>query len=101
MTVTWTLPTKYVDGTSLPASEIASSEVAISADNGSTWNVIANVLPNATQTLTRPDLADGDYKIRVLEISVKGVRGVPAISDFKVATPKQPAAPVINSVVVA
>jgi hypothetical protein len=91
MTVTWTLPTKWTDGTTLPVSQIASSEVSISADNGATWSLLGNVAPNTTQTLQK-DLADGAYKIRVLEISTAGVRGLPAIGDCLIKTPLVPSA---------
>ena len=101
ITIAWTIPTKRTDGSSLSAAQIASTEVAISADNGTTYSVIGNVAPNSTQTFTRPDLADGSYKMRLVVIDQQGRRSPPAIGDAVVKTTQPPAAAVIASIVVA
>jgi hypothetical protein len=103
MTIAWSLPTKRSDaaGTALPVSEIAGTEVSLSTDGGLGYTVIGNVPPNTTQQFTRPDLADGSYKIRLTVIDTAGRRGVPAIGDAVVKTIFPPAAPVIASITVA
>ena len=99
MTVTWTLPTRRSDNSTLAVSDVASSEVSISADVGVTYSVLANVLPGATQSFQR-DLADGNYKIRIITVDTQGRRGVPAIGDAVIRTIAPPAAPTINSIVI-
>lgn len=94
LTISWALPTKRTDGTALALGEIKESEVALSSDNGSTWNVLGAVANNATQTFNR-DLAPGSYKVRVIVIDTSGQRGTPAISDA-VVTLAPPAAPVVT-----
>ncbi len=101
ITITWTSPTRRTDGATLPVAQIASTEVALSTDNGVTYSVVGNVAPGATQTFTRPDLPDGSYKLRLVVIDTQGRRGVPAIGDAVVKTTAPPAAAVINSIVVA
>ena len=94
MTISWALPTKRSDGSALTLAEIRESEVALSADNGSTWSVLGVVANNSTQTFNK-DLAPGAYKVRVVVIDTLGQRGVPAIGDA-VVTVAPPAAPVIT-----
>ncbi len=94
MTISWVLPTKRTDNTALTLAEIKESEVALSADNGTTWSVLGTVANNVTQTFNR-DLAPGPYKVRVVVIDTLGQRGTPAISDA-IVTVAPPAAPVVT-----
>lgn len=94
MTISWVLPTKRTDGEAAPATEVRESEVALSADNGSTWSVLGTVATGSEQRYER-DLAAGAYKVRVTVIDSDGQRGVPSISDAKVSK-AQLAAPTVT-----
>ncbi len=60
-TLTWQLPTQYIDGTALPATDIAFSTVTwVHKINGKT-----GTLQFATNTGTAPGLSCGDYTFSV------------------------------------
>lgn len=64
--VSWELPTTRTSGNPLDPALIAAVDVSLSADGGLNFTPTDTVLPTATQTVTYPDLVDGDYAVRLV-----------------------------------
>ena len=91
ITITWDLPTTREGGKQpLPASEIANTEVLLSADAGKTFTSLARVAANGTQTISK-DIADGNYTLRFIVTDTGGKVGKPmdAVAAVVSAAPGQ------------
>jgi hypothetical protein len=87
--VEWVLPTtKFPSGKPLPIDQIRSFEVAISADQGSSWVVTDEfgVDVGATQFT---DLEPGVWSFRGVTIDKAGRRGVEAFGQVEIVAPDE------------
>lgn len=65
--VTWTLPTKRVNGKALPASEIAQSIVSLSADGGAHFGELTRI-DAPGHSFLQTELEPGTYVFRVVVV---------------------------------
>ncbi len=70
--VTWDLPTTRDSGRPLPIDEIAGVDVALSADGGANFTLLATVTPDGAQELEQQQLEPGDYLFRLIVIDTDG-----------------------------
>ena len=71
-TLNWTLPIERADGVPLPASEIAQTDISMSADGGANFSPTSPVLPTDPQTFVVDNLTAGTYLFRATVIDTLG-----------------------------
>lgn len=82
--VMWTLPVVRQSGKPLPAGDIASVEIAQSADGGANFGVIDVVPPNVLE-LVVTDLEPGDWFFRGVVVDTAGRRSNAVIRSIAIA----------------
>ena len=85
--LTWDIPVVREDGSAMPATEIAYTEVSLSTDAGKTFATLAQVKPDAVQTVKRSPVPDGAYLFRLIAVGTNGKRGKPSDLNVPVDTP--------------
>ena len=84
-TFRWELPTERKNGAPLdPQTEIAHTEVQLSADGGANFSPPANVAPDVAQEFPVADLAGGSYVFRGVVVDTDGRRSDPTDVSFSV-----------------
>ncbi len=86
VTVTWDLPTERVSGNPLDPAEIAGVDVSLSADGGVNFTLTDTVIPADPQTVTYPDLVDGDYAVRLVVRLTGGEQSAGVDTPFQLDT---------------
>lgn len=86
-TLSWTLPTEREDGVALPASEIAQTDISMSADGGANFSSTAPVLPTDPQTFVVDNLTAGTYLFRATVIDTLGQPSVDAEATGSILAP--------------
>jgi len=76
-TINWVLPTERESGRPLPLSEIAGTQVSLSADGGANWTQIDTVPAADPQTVSVQDLDNGDWIVRFEVADTDGRIGAP------------------------
>src|SRR3569833_2386304 len=72
--VEWAVPVVRDDNSAMPVSEIAYTEASLSIDNGSSFAVLAQVKPDATQIVKRSPVPAGAYLFRLVAVGTNGKR---------------------------
>ena len=85
--VEWAVPVVRDDGSPMPITEIAYTEASLSTDNGTSFTVLAQVKPDATQIVKRSPVPDGAYLFRLVAVGTNGKRGKPVDLKVPVDTP--------------
>jgi hypothetical protein len=85
--VSWDIPAVREDGSAMPASEIAYTEVTLSTDGGKTFAALGQVKPDAVQTVKRAPVPDGAYLFRLVVVGTNGKKGKPFDLNVPVDTP--------------
>ena len=63
----WVLPTTRTDGTPLAPADIAHTDVSVSDNSGSTWNVVASVAA-PDSALVVPGFAPGTFQFKLVVV---------------------------------
>lgn len=83
----WAVPAVRDDGSSMPATEIAYTEVSLSTDAGKNFTSLAKVKPDETQVIKRSPALDGAYLFRLVVFGTNGKKGKPIDCNVPVDTP--------------
>lgn len=87
ISLSWDIPVVREDGSAMPVSEIAHTEVTLSTDGGKTFAALAQVKPDAIQTVKRSPAPDGAYLFRLVVVGINGKKGKPVDLNVPVDTP--------------
>lgn len=90
VTVAWVLPLTRQGGGPLPLSEIAHTQVELSADGGDNFGLLVQVPPNGIQQAFVPDLEIGQWIFRITVVDTDGRSGTPYLEDVTVADDTPP-----------
>lgn len=82
--INWELPTTRTSGGPLPANEISGTQVALSADGGSTFTVLQNVPAAEVQSITIPDLEVGTWVVRFVVSDTQNRVSAPVTVPFDI-----------------
>lgn len=85
--VSWDIPAVREDGSAMPPTEIAYTEVSLSTDAGKTFASLAQVKTDATQSVKRAPVPDGAYLFRLVVVGTNGKKGKPVDINVPVDTP--------------
>jgi hypothetical protein len=77
-TLNWSLPTTRVNGDPLAATDIAFTDISMSADGGANWAPPIQVPSDAVQTFVVDDLTPGTYLFRATVEDTDGRRSADA-----------------------
>lgn len=101
VTVNWNEPTTRTDGSALPLSAIAGTNVSYSSDNGATFTFLASVPPGATNQITK-DLTPGTYifRLAVVDKQVPPKTGANVDKSAVVSNPSLAAPGIVTNVTV-
>lgn len=92
--LSWTAPTQYTDGTTLPATSIASYSIEAAGATAGPWTAVATV--PATQTTYQRRPVSGSQWYRVSTVLVSGVTSAPAPAGPDVTVEPAPNAPIVT-----
>jgi hypothetical protein len=84
--ITWGLPTTRDNGSAQDPAGLDYVDVSFSADLGANFVGLSNVPATDPQTVTIPDLVDGDYVIRLQVFDKGGKAGAAVDTSFLIDT---------------
>lgn len=85
--LSWDIPVVREDGSAMPATEIAYTEVSLSTDAGKTFSALSQVKPDVPQSVKRSPAPDGTYLFRLVVVGTNGKKGKPVDLPVPVDTP--------------
>jgi len=85
-TVTWNLPTTRSNGAAQDPAELDAVVVSFSADLGANFVELDTVFATDPQTISVPDLVDGDYIVRLVVRDLDLKVGAPVDTPFVIDT---------------